>query len=644
MSVIDEVKDRVDIVDLVSSYLPLQKAGRNFKALCPFHQEKTPSFIVFPEGGRWHCFGACATGGDIFTFVERMENVDFAQALRILADRAGVALAPRSSEARDRDRRRDRLTQLNAQAAAYFHDHLGGSEEAEAVREHLRGREISPESWQRFQLGYSPRDGASLLSHLKERGYSEEDILEAGLSLERSGGGHGDRFRGRLMFPIRDDRGRVIGFGARALSGEEPKYLNSPDTLVFRKGRGLYGIDLAREAIREADQAIITEGYTDVIMAHQKGFQNVVASMGTSLTEDQVRSLKRLTGRLVLALDADQAGVSATERGLEVAMDALRGKPAPIPLARNLIRFESRLEAEIEIAVLPAGKDPDDLLREDPDGWSQLIEGALPILDYHLAQAASKWDLETAKGKAAAARSLLPLIDGLGPGIARGHYLQRLARLLKVEERRLEEELAGLARATPRAEPPDTRTRGALSGIPGYTFGPERRLLSLLLEAPARLEVVNGGLAGMEVAPLDVSDFDEVENREIFGALVKSGAEAAWSEVLESLPDALHDAYLSLMELRSRTDGLSQREEVSEAIHCALRLRDRRLTQEIEELMFLLSEDSDERHRLTEAVMGRGLERTRIKKAWSRGFRVDGEEASWTEVPEISPARSGGGS
>ncbi|MFQ5946799.1 MAG: toprim domain-containing protein, partial [Anaerolineae bacterium] len=405
-----------------------------------------------------------------------------------------------------------------------------------------------------------------------------------------------------------------------------------PDTLVFRKGRGLYGIDLAREAIRRADQAVITEGYTDVIMAHQRGFHNVVASMGTSLTEDQIGSLKRLTRRLVLALDADQAGVSAAERGLEVAMEALRGRPAPVPLAKNLVRFESRLEAEIEIALLPAGKDPDELLRRDSDAWSRLIEGALPILDYHLAQAASKWDLETARGKAAAARVLLPLIDELGPGIQRAHYLQRLARLLQVEERRLEDELSSADRATRRADEPETESQGPLSGIPGYTFGPERRLLGLLLEAPARLEVVNGVLAQMGIALLEDSDFDEVENREIFAALVRSGAEASWSEIPSSLPDALHEAYISLMGLRRRTEALSRSEDVAEAIHCALRLRDRRLSQEIERLQFLLTEDAEARHELTEAVMGRGVERTRIKKAWSRGIRLEGEELGWSEA------------
>ncbi|RME42155.1 MAG: DNA primase, partial [Chloroflexi bacterium] len=376
MSVIDQVKERLDLVDVVSGYVALKKAGQNFKGLCPFHAEKTPSFVVFPETQTWHCFGACSTGGDVFTFIERIEGLDFAGALRMLAERAGVELAPRSQADIERTEALDRLREVNAAAARYFHHLLVNNPAGQVAREYLQNRGLPPDAWETFELGYALNEWDALIAYLTtQRHYTLDDLVAAGLVSERRDGtGYYDRFRGRLMFPIRDVAGDVIGFGARALTPDDmPKYLNSPQTPLFDKSHVLYGIDRARQAIRQEQQAVIVEGYTDVISAHIHGFENVVASLGTALTEAQLRLLKRYTRRFILALDADTAGSQATLRGLEVAKEALDTEAVPVPTARGYIRYENRLDAEIRVLVLPAGMDPDELIRQDADAWLRLV-------------------------------------------------------------------------------------------------------------------------------------------------------------------------------------------------------------------------------------------------------------------------------
>ncbi len=628
MSAIDEVRERTDIVELVSAYFPLQKAGRNFKALCPFHKEKTPSFIVFPDSQRWHCFGACAAGGDIFTFVMKMENLEFGEALRFLARRAGISLAPRREGEVEEEKRKRLLLRINAAATQYFHHLLRESPEGELAREYLARRDIEPTSIEAFKLGYALDEWEALKGYLVERGYEEADIFAAGLSVEREGGGYYDRFRGRLIFPIRDIRGEVIGFGARALDDSQPKYLNSPETPLFSKGRVLYGIDLAKRAIREKDQVIIVEGYTDVISAHQRGFRNVVASMGTALTENQVRELKRLTKRFVLALDADKAGDAATRRGLEVATEVFRDSVVPVPLGRNLIGYEARLDADIRIAILPEGRDPDDVLREEARVWAELVEGALPVVDYYFSLLSSRLDLSSAKGKSAAAKELLPLIEELGDEVEKSHYLQKLARLIKVDEKRL------LLETEPkRFVGPQEKRDGLISGFPGFLFGVEKRLLLLFLEEPQRMKRVDEELEEVGSGSLTPEDFEDIENREVFSALrgwlserVLEGEgesmEGAWD--LErfgaDLDVALQERFAHLLDLRNQMSVLAERDGDREAVHCALRLREHRLQREMETLHFLERDAEEEEDRetlmqLARVTSERKDEVGRVKKA-----------------------------
>ncbi len=587
MGVVDEIKERLDIVDVISSYVPLKKAGRNYKALCPFHSEKTPSFVVFPDTQTWHCFGACGIGGDIFSFVTRRENVEFGEALRILAERAGVSLAP-SGEGTVEAKLRDRLRRINALAAEYFHYLLLHSPEGARAREYLAKRDIAEETSERFQLGYARDEWQALGNHLTSKGYSWPHLLDAGLVIEREGGGYYDRFRGRLVFPIRDRGGYVVGFGARALDDSLPKYLNSPQTAVFDKSAVLYGIDQAKRAIREQGHAVVVEGYMDVLMAHQHGRSNVVASMGTALTEKQIRVIKKLTKRLVLALDADAAGDQATLRGLERAKETFDRRAVPVPTWRGLIHYEDQLDAEICVVTLPDGLDPDEVIKGDVAVWDALIEQALPVVEYYLQTLVSKFDLHSPKDKVEAAREVLPLINELGSAVERSHYLQRLARMLQVSERVLQQELQS---RPPRRTPEAVMERyGRLSAQPGLTFGLERYILLLLLKRPQLLSSMNALLERLDLEPLGGEDLSGVEERALFESLsdhISRHATVDLEEMRQGLEPSLQQALDGMLSLMEEIAFLSDEQAEMDASRCVLRLRELRLRRQSEQLGYL---------------------------------------------------------
>ena len=477
MSVIDEVKSRIDIVDLVGEHVQLKRAGRNFKAICPFHTEKTPSFSVSPERQAWYCFGACGAGGDIFSFVMKRDDLEFGEALRLLAQRAGVSMGDRWEP--QEDERRQRLLQANEAAAAYFHHALLHAKPAEAARAYLTSRGLDEETIEAFQLGYSPDTWDALKSHLKERDYRDEDLLAAGLLVESDRGGY-DRFRRRLMFPIRDERGRVVGFGARALapsdgSADSPgaKYINTPQTPMFDKSGLLYALDRAKEAIRREKSVVVVEGYMDAIAAHQFGMSNVVASMGTALTERQIRALERFKAKILLAMDADAAGLEATLRALQEgqATGAVRAEPASAhPRAIGEEEFAEQIQewsrdalkrAAVTFYVVPlSGKDPDEMIRADRNAWEAAITGAKPFTDHVFDTVAGRNDLLQPAGRSALLKELLPVVRLIEEPVYRAHYVQRLARLAGVDEQVVGAELrrspAPSARrsAAPPAEPP----------------------------------------------------------------------------------------------------------------------------------------------------------------------------------------------
>jgi len=582
MGAVDDIKDRVDVVEFISQYVPLKKAGRNYNGLCPFHADTTPSFVVFPDGQRWYCFGACGTGGDVFTFLMKKENLDFSEALRILAQRAGVQLAPRREGEKKVDERRSLLREINSSAAQYFHHLLLHSPQAQPVREYLHERRMLEETWRSFQLGYSLPEWEALRQHLLEKGYGEEGIFEAGLTVEREGGGYYDRFRGRLMFPIHDAKGGVVGFGGRALDDSGAKYVNTPQTPIFDKGSMLYGIHLARDAVRDEGTAVIVEGYMDVLMAHQHGFKNVVASMGTALTENQVQALRRLTKSFTLAMDADAAGEQASLRGLEVVKKHYGVEHRQSPEIRETYRhiwLKKYVDANIKVITMPEGLDPDDVIRADPQQWSGLVEGALPLMDYYFQVAGANRDLESAEGKSGLVRQLLPLIGEMGDGIERAHYLQKLARLVRMDERILAAEMTRV-RSRGGAERPadDDRLSSLLQTSPVL----ESYCLGLLLRAPDIVWNVQG---------LAAEDFLAIENRSIFLAFQNAleGQAAFDLETFRAgLDPVLGDHLDAMLEGAGREPTLPEQEVLGEIRRSVSRLwehNDRRALLELEGLL-----------------------------------------------------------
>jgi DNA primase len=551
MSAIDEIKQRIDIVEVVSQYTKLTKAGRTFRALCPFHTEKNPSFFVYPEQQSWHCFGACNTGGDVFSFIMKKEGIDFGEALRQLAQRAGVAL-PSRAERGGESKERQRLFEVNEAAAQYFQSQLDAPAGKKA-KAYLLKRGLSPKTITDFQLGYSPEKWEALKQHLVDNGYTEAELLSAGLLVEGEGGKTHDRFRNKVMFPISDARGRITGFGARVLDDSLPKYINSPQTPLFDKSSTLYGINLAKDAIRQQGLAVIVEGYLDVITAHQNGFQNVVASMGTSVTEKQVSILKRLSKNMALALDADAAGEEATLRA---------------------VGYENTLDAEVKVIIMPQGKDPDDVIKEDAKAWQKLLEEALPIVDYTFNMATAELDLTTAKGKAQAGDKLLPIVAEIKNPIRQAHYLQKLAQLLNVSQRSIE---AALARIKPKpAKFKAPKLEATPTHYPLLSSPVEEYCLALLLQHPELKGSAQGLLAEY---------FENSENREIF---------IAWqqSDKIELVKERLGP------EIQEHLESLLTRELLGDKIEqkyaeCALRLREkflRSLTMKIQSVLALEAE------------------------------------------------------
>jgi len=450
MTVVDEVKSRLDILDLVSQYTSLQRSGRSYKAVCPFHVEKTPSFFVFPERQSWRCFGACATGGDVFSFLMRIENLDFSQALKRLAQQAGVNLA----ESRSRKGETDILYRINESACEFFRDLLT-SPAGKSPRAYLQKRGLTGETIDKFQLGLSPGDGESLKSYLASKGHTREQMALAGVITESQERGYRDLFRRRLMFPIRDAEGQLAGFGGRTLDESHlsaslktgPKYLNSPRSPIFDKGHILYALYLAKDAAREGS-IVIVEGYMDAIVAHQHGFSNVVASMGTALTQQQASLVRRLLhrpgsqpmskgqGEVILALDPDAAGQEATLRSLEASWGVFQARP--VASTRGITLYQRVETPDLKVAPLPQGKDPDEVILESPEGWASLVKAAVPFMDYLFTTLPSRVDLNTPQGKTWLAQIIFRQIAAVPDPFQQDHYFQRLAHLLGVSEETLQ--------------------------------------------------------------------------------------------------------------------------------------------------------------------------------------------------------------
>jgi len=619
MSVVDEVKDRIDIVSLVGETVKLRKSGKNYSGFCPFHPNvHTPAFVVFPDTGTWRCFGACNEGGDVFKFVMKKEGWDFPEALRHLAERAGVELRPRQAGEEAAEEAHQRLRDLLEASVAFYRHHLVGTQAGAPILDYLRHRGLNDSTLEAFEIGFAPDAWDALRGHLHEKGFEEREQLEAGMLTERDAGGTYDRFRNRIMFAIRDARGRMAGFGARIVDpADVPKFLNTPQTPLFDKGRLLYGLDKARKAIRAVDQAVIVEGYFDVVALHQAGYANAVSPMGTALTEDQLRLLKRFTRRMVLALDPDRAGDQATLRGLTLAREALDRQADPVFDARGLVRHEGRLDADIRVVTLPENQDPDEVVGDDPPGWAAIVEKAQPVVTYVVEVLARGRNVDDPKVKAEIARQVLPLIEDVANPAERDAHRQALARRLKVYERALDDWRPAPQRRGRREAPGAGEAPERPSG-PGVEAGAQERFcLGVLLREPEILYRIDRDLQALDLDRLSGQDFTGTERQVIFqairAALAQDELEPAdhWREHLDPPLGEMGDA---LLRDGARVD-LQDPRALDEVVAGFLRLRMRNLAAARAQLHYQLQTAQEDGEA---EIVDLQKEVVRITREWDR--------------------------
>ena len=598
MSTIDEIKSRIDIVDLVSEAgVKLRHAGKNYTGFCPFHDNKhTPAFVVWPESGTWRCFGQCNEGGDIFKFVMKREGLDFKDALQKLALRAGVELKEYQRESPEIKEAYDHLRKLLEDAVVFYRSQLFTNKEMLAYLREKRG--LTDATIETFGLGYAPSGYDNALKYFTQRGYSEQDLLDAGLLTEREDGKRYDKFRNRIMIPIRDENGRMAGFGARIVDPNDiPKFLNSPETPIFSKGRILYGLDRARKPIRAADQAVIVEGYLDVIALHQAGYENVVSPMGTALTEDQLRLLKRSTRRIVLALDPDVAGQKAVLRGLDAARSAMDREGELGFDARGLLKNEARLQADLRVAAMPDDLDPDEIVARDKEEWKKLIENAKPIVTHVMDSLAAGQNLSDAKVKSQIAAQVLPLIEDLPNPLERDTYRQALSRMLKVDERSLMSTQAPgpVVRRRPR-ETGQPQKAESSTAVVNPRLRIESYCLGILFRRPEFLYRLDRRLEEFGLIPLAVEDFEYTDHQLLFGIIrlaVQQDEKEHQNFLMSQLPDAV-DALAK--ELLAQSDPLDSVEDrlLDELVMRFLDLRRTHAMLNVNQLRFLQEEEQQQ--------------------------------------------------
>ena len=595
MSTIDEVKAKIDIVDLVSEAgVKLRHAGKNYTGFCPFHANKnTPAFVVWPETGTWRCFGECNEGGDIFKFVMKKDGIDFKEALQKLADKAGVKVEKFEHAAPEVKEANEHLRKLLEDAIIFYRSHLFNNKDVLTYLREKRG--LKDATIESFGLGYAPNGWDNALKHFTARGYSEHDLFDAGLLTERNDKKHYDRFRNRIMIPIRDENGKMAGFGARIVGPNDiPKFLNSPETPIFSKGRLLYGLDRARKPIRAADQAVIVEGYMDVIAVHQAGYENVVSPMGTALTEDQLRLLKKFTRRIVLALDPDTAGQKAVLRGLDAARSAMDREGELGFDARGLLKNEARLQADLRVASMPDDLDPDEIVARNSEEWKQLIENAKPIVTHVMDTLAAGQDLTDAKVKNQIAAQVLPLIEDLPNPMERDTYRQALARMLRVDER----VLIGAPAQGPRTRRPrpvagkqaQESAQVAVSVSSGKKV--EAYVIGVLFRKPELLYRLDRQLQQLGLTALAAQDFEYTDYQMLFG-LIREAVEQDKSEhhefVVDALPEQLQGLSSDLLVESEKIDPVEEK-VIEDLLRGIIKLRRMAAGENLNQLRFLQEE------------------------------------------------------
>jgi len=609
MNTIDEIKSRLDIVDIISDDVRLKRSGKNYTGFCPFHaNSRTPAFVVFSDSGTWRCFGECNEGGDIFKYVMKKQGWDFKEALKFLAEKAGVRLEPLTPEFKEKNERADQLRKLLEDAVIFYRSQLTQTEPGKSTLSYLtEKRGITQKTAEIWGLGYAPQGWDTTLNYFLKKGYSQSDLMDAGMLSEKQEGSVFDRFRHRLMFPIRDANGEMAGFGGRVLNPEDvPKFMNSPQSLIFDKSRLLFGLDKARKAIRSANQAVIVEGYLDVVVVHQQGFENVVSPMGTALTEAQMRLLKRFTRRFVLALDPDAAGVKATMRGLEVARESLDHSSDVAFDARGLLHNEARLQADLRVSALPDGMDPDEIVLHDPEEWNRIIADSKPIIFHVLDTLVKGQDLRDPKVKSEIAMRILPLINDVPNPVERDAYRQQVARVLQVDESALLQLTTQKARPRRRLNKQEANGAGQGTQKPAEVnaqekiFAMEIQVLVFLLEDPEKIYRINRWLQKEELDRISTMDFSFSEHSQlaeiIFKSLMQDDLDPA-QYIQEKLSDDVDLVLekpnkLKLAETENVKKDLSDR-ELEEVIRLIMQLRQIQVNGQINQLRFLESNQDE---------------------------------------------------
>lgn len=463
--ILEQIQSRSDIVEVISRYIPLQKAGRNYRAPCPFHHEKTPSFIVSPDKQIYHCFG-CGAGGNVFSFVMKYESLEFPEAVEMLAEKAGIKVPRSGPQNKELTSLAIQLYKINELAASFFQETLSRNQ---AARDYLASRGISEETIKKFKIGYAPDGWDNILNFFKKKNIDGALLEKAGLAISNEKGGYYDRFRKRVMFPIFDLKDRVLGFGGRVMDSSLPKYMNSPETYIYSKGRHLYGLNFSRDSIKKEGHALIVEGYLDFIIPYQALARNIIATLGTALTIDQVKLLKRFANTVIMVYDPDEAGEAASLRN----MDLFIGEGV-----------------NVYIAELPAGFDPDNYIRKfGTDDFIKLTRSSKNLFDYKLSKLAARFDIKSAHGKAAIAGEMLPTISRIENAVLRSNLIKKLAEKLSVDEESIRTELKKVK--------PDYSVRA-------YNVTPveakkdsksaEKMLLALLLEGDSFLQRAKAAL------------------------------------------------------------------------------------------------------------------------------------------------------
>jgi DNA primase len=491
---IDRVRDGNDIIDVISAYLRLEQAGRNHKGLCPFHEENTPSFIVTPDNQLYHCFG-CGAGGNIFNFIMEIENIEFVEAVEILAERIGLSLPQKSKFEKKKVTEKSEIYEIHEWVAKFFNYLLTETEQGAKAYAYLQERGFERRIIDKFKLGYAPDSWQSLFNFLKKKGYSAERIHQSGLIIPRKkGNGYYDRFRNRLIFTIFNARGKAIGFGGRVLDDSQPKYLNSPDTPIFDKGNNLYGLHLAKKEIRRSDSAIIVEGYTDMITAYQSGIKNIVASLGTSLTREQAKLLKRYAERVFIAYDGDAAGENATMRGLDILKN---------------------MGVEVYVIQIPPETDPDEVIKERGKKYfNSLLEEAISLIEFKIECSLKRKEISQVEDKVKVVDEIIPILVDIENEIEQAEYIKKVAKKIDTDIKAIKSRLKNYLYQKNEVKDRNYKDRNNkakvdadVDDVPDIYLKSAKKLLALMLNDR---QVLNLAKDELEVADFIIDEYKKI--------------------------------------------------------------------------------------------------------------------------------------